>query len=269
MWHPDYEKRIARLRRAAERGDARRACELVTDMLDIPRSKRALDEARRWAPVAIEHPDPDEAVYVAGLFIWGDKVGGARRPRAVGRDPQFGIKLLRSMVRRGVASAAFHLSWIEWLGVGVPRSAAGAEHWARVASELGDSDWINDLGVMFDTARGAARDCKRAVRCYRVAARSGHVLATANLAHSYRDGEGVARNPRRFVELARRAARRGNAMSRVSLASARIEGRGLARDRARGLRELRALAREGVEGALETLDEFEPKRGRVGASAST
>ena len=238
------DARLARLRRAAERGDAQAAVDLVWDRL-ARRGGGRLEEARHAAELAIGHPDPSEADHAAGAFLWGDGCGGWDDPSALGADPAFGLRLMRRLARRGNAHAMYSLSLAHQRGSGVRKDFDAAVRWARRAARAGETEALNNLGVRLFYGEGVERDERRAVRLYREASAHGSPHATANLARSYRWGNGVRKDVREAMRLHRLAAERGHAMSELILACAYLDGDGARRDARRGLRLLRELVAEG------------------------
>jgi TPR repeat protein len=249
--------RVERWTKRGLRGDAKAATNAVVGLLGM-RSARSLEDARRCGVVALDHPDPEEAWRAAAEFIWEYGIWWREPPR-VGRDPAFGIQLLRNLARRGNAPAMFALSRVHFPLTGVSPDADAAERWARLAARNGEAEAILNLGVRFIEGRGVSRDFKRAVRCYRAAAKSrdkgSATIACANLGLCYRYAQGVRRNLQRSLKFTRRAARAGNSRARVRLAEARIGGAGIRRDVAKGVTELRALARTGNGMAATALGE--------------
>lgn len=248
------DARLARQRRAAERGDAQAAVDLVWDRLSR-RGRARLDEARRYAEFAIEHPDPFEACTAPHAFVWADGCGGWDDPDAIGVDPQLGLRLLRRLARRGNGEAAYSLSLAHQRGSGVRKDFDAAVRWARRAARLGETEALNNLGVALFYGKGVERDGRRAARCYREASEHGSPHGAANLARCYRWGDGVRKDKREALRLHRLAARRGHTSSQLQVAEAYLDGDLGRRDRRRGLRMLRQLARSGNRSAMVELAE--------------
>lgn len=135
-----------------------------------------------------------------------------------------------------------------------PPSAGGAEEADRDAYEAGlaaalDGDFAAafqafsaaaeagldlaqyNLGILYFTGRGVARDPAQAFRWTEAAALQGHLAAQANLASLYLEGDGVERDAGRGVAWLVRAGRAGHAGAAFSLAGMYFEGEGVDRDR--------------------------------------
>lgn len=246
------DARLERLRRAAGGGDAQAAVRLVQDLLSR-RGRARLEEARRHAELALQHPDPLEATFAAGAFVWGDDCGGWDEPDRLGADPAFGLSLLRRLARRGNADAMYSLSLAFQRGSGVRKDFEEALRWARRAARAGDTEALNNLGVRLFYGEGVERDERRAARVYREASALGSPHAAGNLARSYRWGDGVRKDVGEAMRLHRLAARRGHATSKLILACAYLDGDGVRRDARRGTRMLRALVGEGLRDAMDEL----------------
>ena len=74
---------------------------------------------------------------------------------------------------------------------------AGALRLWRPLAEQGDARAENNLGVMYENAKGVAQDVNEALRWYRLAAAQGYGGAQYNLGLIYAIGRGVQRDPLR------------------------------------------------------------------------
>ena len=82
-------------------------------------------------------------------------------------------------------------------GQGVARDFAEALRWFRLAAAQGGAGGQLNLGIMYTTGQSVPQDYAEAARWYRLAAEQGYVQAQYNLGILYIDGQGVARD---FVE---------------------------------------------------------------------
>lgn len=244
-----HRRRIDRWRSRARGGDAAAAAELVY-ALAVDRDRlgaaAALDEARKFTPLALQHPDPNTADFAMGAFVWRDGRGGWESPQAAGPDPAFGIAQFRTLAKRGVAAAMYSLHLVHLRGIGGARELSLALRWARRAASHGETEPLLNLGVMWFHGEGVERNLARAVRCYREAAEHGDALATANLGLCHRWGEGVKKDLREFWKLTRRAAKLGSQRARLRIAIALLDGvDGMRLDRKQGGAMLEELAASG------------------------
>jgi TPR repeat protein len=109
----------------------------------------------------------------------------------------------------------------------------------------GDSGDQNFVGYCFDTGWGVAKDHKKAVYWYSIAARNGNIHGIFNFALSMSKGRGIRRNPVRAMELYKQAAERGDLQSQTNLACMLLDGDGVKSDFAVGMKWMRLAARRG------------------------
>ena len=100
----------------------------------------------------------------------------------------------RHVAEQGDADAQNTLGLMYGTGRGVPRDAAEAVRWFRLAAEQGRADAQNTLGLMYGTGLGVPLDAAEAVRWYRLAAEQGNASAQFNLGVAYRNGAGVPKD---------------------------------------------------------------------------
>lgn len=112
-------------------------------------------------------------------------------------------------------------------------------------AKSGDSGDQNFVGYCFDTGWGVAKDHKKAVYWYGVAARNGQIDAIFNLALKMDSGQGVRRNAARALELYKQAAERDDLQSQTNLACMLLEGDGVKCDSAVGMKWMKLAARRG------------------------
>ena len=120
-----------------------------------------------------------------------------------------------------------------------------AVRWFRIAAEEGDACAQSNLGVMYETGRGVARDNGEAVRWFRLAADQGEAVAQYNLGLMYDTGRGVPQDDDEAVRWYRLAAEQGHAHAQYCLGKMYDTGRGVPQDADEAARWYRQAAEQG------------------------
>ncbi|MCX5772038.1 MAG: trypsin-like peptidase domain-containing protein [Candidatus Hydrogenedentes bacterium] len=123
----------------------------------------------------------------------------------------------------------------------------------RKGAEGGNIDAMNNLGGMYDSGLGVAKDEREAVSWYRKAAEGGHTGAMFNLGVMYYTGRGVAKDERETVSWFRKAAEGGNTGAMYNLGVMYDAGRGVAKDEREAVSWYRKAAEGGHTGAMSNL----------------
>jgi TPR repeat protein len=123
----------------------------------------------------------------------------------------------------------------------------------RRAAEVGDTDAMNNLGLMYANGRGVARDDVEAVRWYRKAVEAGNTVAMGNVGFMYANGRGVAKDDVEAVRWYRKAVEAGNALAMNNLGFMYRQGRGVAKDEVEAVRWYRKAAEAGNTDAMTSL----------------
>lgn len=95
---------------------------------------------------------------------------------------------------KGHAGAQQNLGVMYATGRGVAKDDKEAVRWYRLAADQGDARAQNGLGWMHQHGTGVLQDFEQAVRWYRLAAQQGNAYGQRNLGLMYRDGLGVPQN---------------------------------------------------------------------------
>ena len=125
------------------------------------------------------------------------------------------------LAREGAAAAQRNLGQLYRLGQGVPRNAAVAVNWYRLAAEQGLARAQSNLAAMYLQGDGIEKNPAIAADWLRQAAAQGHALSQFNLGLMYESGFGVDLSlvkARSWYELAASA---GNAKARERLENLR------------------------------------------------
>ncbi|MDR1777800.1 MAG: sel1 repeat family protein [Desulfovibrio sp.] len=119
--------------------------------------------------------------------------------------------------------------------------------WQKLA-EAGDSQAMNNLGVLYDQGKGLEQDTGRAVYWFEKAARAGHSAGMCNYGRMLESGRGVAENPQEAAFWFDKAAREGQAEAQYNLGRLYEQGRGVEQDdKAAAVWYSRAAAQQQVE----------------------
>lgn len=138
---------------------------------------------------------------------------------------------LRQDADQGVADAQYRLGLKYRMGDGVPKDAAEAFRWYRMAAEKGHADAQTDLGWLFVNPEGGVRrDYLEAMNWFRRAAAQGHVSGQLSIGHLHTYGYGVPKNPALGATWTRLAAEQGDNHAMRVLAVMYWEGDGVLRD---------------------------------------
>jgi S1-C subfamily serine protease len=100
----------------------------------------------------------------------------------------------------------------------------------RARGETGDAGAENDLGVLYDSGNGVARDAAEAVKWFRKAAEQGHAVAQYNLGAKYATGEGVPQDAAEALKWYRAAAAQGYGRAQYNVGIAYANGQAVPRD---------------------------------------
>lgn len=132
-------------------GLALKRCTMVFAVLALSLPARAADQSARFREAATLHRAGDT---VAAMAIWLPLAGS------------------------GDVNAAYNLAVVHQYGDGVPKNAAEALKWYRVAAERGDRPAQSRLGAMYLNGEGTPRDEKEGWRWI-----NAHRLAHAHHDH--------------------------------------------------------------------------------------
>lgn len=154
---------------------------------------------------------------------------GAATPGApAGGDPLWS---LRQQADQGVADAQHLLGQKYWTGDGVPKDAAEAFRWYRMAAVQGHADAQAQLGGLYaNPAGGVPKDYLEAMTWYRRAAAQGHTGGQRAIGYLYTYGNGVPKNRSLAARWTRLAAEQGDNTAMRVLAMMYYEGDVVSRD---------------------------------------
>lgn len=163
---------IARLRPAAERGDAKAMVQLGQAFELGQGAPLDLSEARKWYRRAAAAGDAEGQALLG--YMLRDGKGGEK-------DLASALKWSRKAAHQGHASAMADVGWAYIGGHGVKRSVGEAVKWFTRSVDAGNSAGQYNLGSLYFNGDGVAADRARGCELFRKAAEQGHPDAIAVL----------------------------------------------------------------------------------------
>lgn len=146
--------------------------------------------------------------------------------RGVERDLGKAETWFLKAAQQGHARAMFSLGNIHRMRSDIP----GAIRYFEQAAEKGMRSAQYNLGVLYATGDGVAKNAGKAFRWYGLAAANGHADAQYNLGVFHRDGLGTPADARKAIEWFARAAENGNVFAQINLARMFTIGNGVPRN---------------------------------------
>ena len=164
-------------------------------------SKAEPDRAQRWLEQSAIGGNPAAQETMGRACIEGASI-----------DTACAKRWLQPAAAQGRVSAISVLAWL-YAREGTPESLSRASNLYRAAAEAGDFAAQNNLGELFETGRGVAREPAQALGWYRKSAESGFAPAQFNLARLLAFGIGTERDTPAAREWATRAQGQGIAQA--------------------------------------------------------
>ena len=120
--------------------------------------------------------------FLAGIFVWLLGAEGLHGQQPQPPTTEEYIEHLLKDAAKGRTFAQMALGMRYEKGDGVPKDAAQAVKWYRLAAEQGDPLGQLFLGARYDKGDGVPKDAVQAVKWYRLAAEQGDALGQFALA---------------------------------------------------------------------------------------
>ncbi|MHA1108407.1 MAG: tetratricopeptide repeat protein, partial [Alphaproteobacteria bacterium] len=133
------------------------------------------------------------------------------------------------------------------------RSRQPAVNQLWLPAHRGDPNAQYDLGLLYGSGNGIAKNLTEAAKWYRRAADQGHARAQAMLGVLFNSGQGVPRSQIEAIKWWRRAAQQGNADARFNLGMAYWKGEGVTQDFDKAAALFRSMAPAGSSYARSVL----------------
>ena len=147
-----------------------------------------------------------------------------RNGAGVPRDAAQAYKWIRLAAVGNLAEAQYTVGLMDAAGDGTPRKLTDAADWFRKASKQGHLKATILLADMSRDGTGTAVDLIQAARLYRIAADHNDMHSIVALADAYLKGEGVPKSANDAANWLRRGAWLGNADARYRLALVLFDG---------------------------------------------
>jgi TPR repeat protein len=141
--------------------------------------------------------------------------------------------------------------WAQSSSQRLPRQPAINQLW--LPAHRGDSGAQYDLGLMYGSGNGIAKNMTEAAKWYRRAADQGHAKAQAMLGVLFSSGQGVPQSHVEAIKWWRRAADQGDADARFNLGMAYWKGEGVTQDFDKATALFRSMAPAGSSYARSVL----------------
>lgn len=164
-------------------------------------AKAQPEQARRWLEQS-----------AAGGNAAAQETLGRACIEGVSVDAACAKKWLQPAAAQGRVSAISVLAWL-YAREGTAESLSQASKLYRTAAEAGDFAAQNNLGELYETGRGVAREPAQALGWYRKSAEGGFAPAQFNLARLLAFGIGAERDPAAAREWAEKAQGQGVAQA--------------------------------------------------------
>jgi TPR repeat protein len=155
------------------------------------------------------------------------------------------LDALRQMGGQGDGVAQFNLGVMYETGKGVAKDEREAVAWYRKAAKQGNAHAQLRLSEMFEYGRGVMKDKREAVAWNRKAAEQGLAQAQGRLGSRYMKGQGVSIDDREAVKWYRKAADQGDDQAQLFLGVMYSEGKGVPKSDVEAVAWYRLAAEQG------------------------
>ncbi len=181
-------------------------------------------------------------------------------------DGVYDAQYLLRQAEQGDACAAFLLG-TRFASAGGGRDDSEAFRWFEQAAEAGLAEAQFNLGVMYASGRGVARNLAAAARWYEEAANQGVAEAQFNIGTLYALGAGVEKDEVHAAEWLQRAAVKSLPQAQFNLGVLHEHGRGVRLDARTAMAWYRRAAEQGYEPAKQRLQALEAKFSSAGGTS--
>ena len=166
------------------------------------------------------------------------------------KDYKTALAKLKPLAAQGNAKAQYDVGFMYATGSGIAKDENQAISWLRKSAELGYPEAQFTLGDLYQKGlMGLAKDEKQSVAWYRKAAEQGHALAQNNLGTIYQVGRILPKDYKLAVAWYRKSAEQGNAVAQNNLGVMYAEGGGVPKDDIQAVTWFRQAAEQGYAGA--------------------
>ena len=123
----------------------------------------------------------------------------------------------KSIIEAGDTNAMNNLGIMYMEGQGVKQDYKTAEKYFRQAADIGDTNAMNNLGIMYMEGQGVKQDYKTAEKYFRQAVEMGNTDAMSHLGMMYMEGQGVKQDYKTAEKYFRQAVEMGNTNAKNNL----------------------------------------------------
>ena len=201
----DVEKGMEWLRKSAEGGNKYAQYTLGYAHLIGDGVEKDVEKAYSWLLKAAEKGVPAAQFMVGCYYIDG---------MVVERDMEKAFEWMEESANREFEQAQL------WMGYyyNQQNKYDKALFYFLKATEKGNAEAQNEVGVMYANGQGTEKDEAKAIEWYRKSAEQGYALAQSNLAYRYDNGDGVEKDTKKAFELYLKAAEGGDASAQNNVA---------------------------------------------------
>ncbi|MCQ2079803.1 MAG: AAA family ATPase [archaeon] len=147
----------------------------------------------------------------------------------VKKSPEDAEKWLMKAADKQHRNAQCQLGWLYHTGA-LGEKDQEAMKWYRLAAEQGDGTAQNNIGVLYESARGVPESPYEAAKWYKRASDSGNAFGMLNMGRLYYTGKGVVASDSDAARYFLMAADKGNLEALQYLSELNMEGRGTKQD---------------------------------------
>lgn len=265
----DFKQAAIFYRRAAENGHVGAQSRLGRCYFDGKGVKRDYAQAVEWLTKAAESGEPEAQdllgkCYAKGLGVQRDGlkavywITSSVRQKVLKEQSDMlqidyesnqPFDVLIEKAERGDASAQFQVGLMYLTGKGIARNDNSAFKWFKTAAEQGNCYAQSNLGYCYRYGLGVTANYGEALKWYRTAANSGSDRAFLNVGLCMLNGIGTKKNISEAVAWLKKAAEKGNADAQYMLGSIYQKGDGVDKDTREAIKWYRKAADQGNDNA--------------------
>lgn len=245
------DKNIAKLTKAAEKGDVKAQIELGKCYYNGKNVAKDYAEAFKWFQKAADNGYA-EGQYRLGLMY--------NNGEGTNKNEETSVLLYRKAANQGYAYALKALGVMFENGSGIEKNQDSAKYWydkaypeIRRIAESGDAEGERHLGNCYEFSRGVEQSYTESVHWYSKSAEQGYALAQFNLGNCYYWGNGVEQSYTESVHWYRKSAEQGYADAQLNLGFCYDNGFGVEQSYEEAVKWYRKSAEQGNANAQSNL----------------
>ena len=176
------------------------------------------------------------------------------------KDYNVGWEYSNQAIKKGFKMAYWRIAYAYQNGKGVEKDVDKADRYYLEAieamkklAEAGDPEALGNLGSMYSSGSGVAKNEKIAFDYYLKSANLGYAFIQANLAMMFEYGTGTEINLEEALKWYQKSAEKGHPTSLLGLGNMYIEGKGVTKNISKGLDLIKQAADQNYSRALSKL----------------